>query len=150
MNINESKLAIYERNPERYCEEIKAMNQQMWSEWDAEYQKHEPFVTPGMTAEQFARKCQEKTRQTLLMNRVIILNGKVSRMEYRQWSDAHQQPYSCYPCYSRSHAKPFRFTPSATLKPSVHIPFHSHPLISTVNGWWQWGQMSAPCTNADG
>lgn len=92
MNINESKLAIYERNPERYCEEIKAMNQQMWSEWDAEYQKHEPFVTPDMTAEQFARKCQEKTRQTLLMNRVIILNGKVSRMEYRQWRDAQQQP----------------------------------------------------------
>lgn len=92
MNINESKLAIYERNPERYSEEIKAMNQQMWSEWDAEYQKHEPFVTPGMTAEQFARKCQEKTRQTLLMNRVIILNGKVSRMEYRQWSDTQQQP----------------------------------------------------------
>jgi len=92
MNINESKLAIYERNPERYSEEIKAMNQQMWSEWDAEYQKHEPFITADMTAEQFARKCQEKTRQTLLMNRVIILNGKVSRMEYRQWSDAQQQP----------------------------------------------------------
>ena len=92
MNINESKLAIYERNPERYCEEIKAMNQQMWSEWDAEYQKHEPFVTPGMTAEQFASKCQEETRKALLMNRVIILNGKVSRMEYRQWSDAQQQP----------------------------------------------------------
>ena len=92
MNINESKLAIYERNPERYCEEIKAMNLQMWSEWDAEYQKHEPFITPGMTAEQFARKCQEKTRQTLLMNRVIILNGKVSRMEYHQWSDAQQKP----------------------------------------------------------
>lgn len=92
MNINESKLAIYERNPERYCEEIKAMNRQMWSEWDAEYQKHEPFVTPGMTAEQFANKCQEETRKALLMNRVIILNGKVSRMEYRQWSDTQQQP----------------------------------------------------------
>ena len=92
MNINESKLATYERNPERYCEEIKAMNRQMWSEWDAEYQKHEPFVTPGMTAEQFARKCQEETRKALLMNRVIILNGKVERMEYRQWSDAQQQP----------------------------------------------------------
>ena len=102
MNINESKLATYERNPERYCEEIKAMNRQMWSEWDAEYQKHEPFITPGMTAEQFARKCQEKTRQTLLMNRVIILNGKVSRMEYRQWRDAQQQPvrkptFRCHP-----------------------------------------------------
>ena len=92
MNINESKLAIYERNPERYSEEIKAMNQQMWSEWDAEYQKHEPFVTPGMTAEQFARKCQEETRKALLMNRVIILNGKVSRMEFRQWHDTQQQP----------------------------------------------------------
>lgn len=102
LNINESKLAIYERNPERYCEEIKAMNQQMWSEWDAEYQKHEPFVTPDMTAEQFARKCQEKTRQTLLMNRVIILNGKVERMEYRQWRDAQLQPvrkptHRCHP-----------------------------------------------------
>ena len=92
LNINESKLAIYERNPERYCEEIKAMNRQMWSEWDAEYQKHEPFVTPDMTAEQFARKCKEETRKALLMNRVIILNGKVERMEYRQWSDAQQQP----------------------------------------------------------
>lgn len=90
MNINESKLAIYERNPERYCEEIKAMNRQMWSEWDAEYQKHEPFITPDMTDEQIARKCQEETRQTLLMNRVTILNGKVSRMEYRQWSDSQQ------------------------------------------------------------
>lgn len=102
MNINENKLATYERNPERYCEEIKAMNQQMWSEWDAEYQKHEPFVTPGMTAEQFARKCQEETRQALLMNRVIILNGKVERMEYRQRSDAQQQPvrkatHRCHP-----------------------------------------------------
>ena len=92
MNINESKLATYERNPERYCEEIKAMNRQMWSEWDAEYQKHESFITPDMTDEQIARKCQEETRQTLLMNRVIILNGKVSRMEYRQWSDTRQQP----------------------------------------------------------
>lgn len=106
MNINESKLAIYERNPERYCEEIKAMNQQMWSEWDAEYQKHEPFVTPDMTAEQFARKCQEKTRQALLMNRVIILNGKVERMEYCQWSDTQQQPvrqptFRCHPIASK-------------------------------------------------
>ena len=92
LNINESKLAIYERNPERYCEEIKAMNRQMWSEWDAEYQKHEPFITPGMTDEQFARKCQEETRKAQLMNRVIVLNGKVSRMEFRQWSDAQQQP----------------------------------------------------------
>lgn len=103
LNINESKLAIYERNPERYCEEIKAMNQQMWSEWDAEYQKHEPFVTPGMTAEQFARKCKEETRKALLMNRVIILNGKVSRIEFRQWRDVHrQQPvrkptHRCHP-----------------------------------------------------
>lgn len=102
MNINENKLATYERNPERYCEEIKAMNRQMWSEWDAEYQKHEPFVTPDMTAEQFARKCQEETRKALLMNRIIILNGKVSRMEYRQWSDAQQQPvrkatHRCHP-----------------------------------------------------
>lgn len=91
LNINESKLATYERNPERYCEEIKAMNRQMWSEWDAEYQKHKPFITPDMTVEQFARKCQEETRKALLMNRVIILNGKVSRMEYRQWRDVHRQ-----------------------------------------------------------
>lgn len=102
MNINENKLATYERNPEKYSEEIKAMNRQMWSEWDADYQKHEPFVTPDMTAEQFARKCQEETRQALLMNRVIILNGKVERMEYRQWSDAQQQPvrkatHRCHP-----------------------------------------------------
>ena len=90
LNINESKLATYERNPERYCEEIKAMNRQMWSEWDAEHQKHEPFITPGMTNEQIVRKYQEETRKTLLMNRVIILNGKVSRMEFRQWSDAQQ------------------------------------------------------------
>lgn len=92
MNINESKLAIYERDPERYCEEIKAMNQQMWSEWTAERQKHEPFITPDMTDEQIVRKCKEETRQTLLMNRVIILNGKVSRMEFRQWLDTRQQP----------------------------------------------------------
>lgn len=92
LNINESRLAIYEHNPERYCEEIKAMSRKMWSEWDAEYQKHEPFITPDMTAEQFASKCQEETRKALLMNRVIILNGKVSRMEYRQRSDAQQQP----------------------------------------------------------
>lgn len=91
LNINESKLATYERNPERYSEEIKAMNRQMWSEWDAEYQKHEPFITPGMTDEQFARKCQEETRKAQLMNRVIILNGKVNRMEFRQWHDVHRQ-----------------------------------------------------------
>lgn len=102
MNIDESKLAIYERNPERYCEEIKAMDQQMWSEWRAERQKHEPFITPDMTDEQIVRKCQEETRQTLLMNRVIILNGKVIRMELRQWRDTRQQPvrkptFRCHP-----------------------------------------------------
>jgi hypothetical protein len=78
------------------------MNQQMWSEWDAEYQKHEPFITPDMTDEQIIRKCQEETRQTLLMNRIIILNGKVIRMELRQWRDTRQQPvrkptFRCHP-----------------------------------------------------
>lgn len=83
MKINESQLILYERNPEKYRAEIKAMNEKMLSEWSAEYHQHKPLLTPDMTFGQCMSSLDKEARKSNLMARVIALYGQVTRMEHQ-------------------------------------------------------------------
>ena len=85
MKINESQLILYERNPEKYRAEIKAMNEKMLSEWSAEYHQHKPLLTIDMTYKQCIRKLEKEARNSNLMARVIALYGQVTRMEHQSF-----------------------------------------------------------------
>ena len=40
MKIDEEKLALYERCPKMYLEEIKRFDKEVWAQWNADYKSN--------------------------------------------------------------------------------------------------------------
>lgn len=83
--INEKQLTLYEQDPDKNREGIKAMYQQLWDEWEKEYQKHQPFITPRMTKEQFCQKCEREIKRSKMLTRITNLHTEVGRIEHEEW-----------------------------------------------------------------
>lgn len=83
MKINENKLSLYERNPHKYIDEIKAMAKKVMSEWKEECKNGEVwYKRKNLTNEEIIRLCYEDARQTRLMTRICRLETKVFKIEH--------------------------------------------------------------------
>ena len=92
MKIDEEKLALYERCPKMYLEEIKRFDKEVWAQWNADYKSNnQAWRSNDLPLDEWKALMHEESRQEKLLRRVIKLRGIADKIEHQIFMRQNRQ-----------------------------------------------------------